>query len=316
MVHAVPGDLARGAALHLGGRAVEHDLALVDHDRARAHRLDLLEDVRREDDRAVAAELLDELAHLELLVRVESVGRLVEDEDARVVQQRLREAGAALVALRQRLERLAAHALEVHAADRALDAALRVGAAESARVRDEAEELLDRHVGVRGRALGQVAEGALGGDRVVGEADALELDGARGRLEEAGDHAHGGALARAVRPEEAEHLSRGDLEVDPAHRMDVSESLFEFPGDDSTGHRFTPKRQNAPREEGAILQNPPVPVAERHRTSGRPTARAPRRNPPIPRPRRTRIGTIWSATARSRQNAPSIAVTAQRNGLP
>ena len=90
-------------------RAVGDDAAAVDDDRARAGGVDLLEDVGREHDRLVAAELADQVAHLVLLVRVEAVGRLVHDQHLGIVDQRLREAGAVLVALGQRVDRLAQH---------------------------------------------------------------------------------------------------------------------------------------------------------------------------------------------------------------
>ena len=58
----------------------------------------------------------DQPAHLVFLVRVEAVGRLVEDQHLRVVQDRLREADAALEALGQGLDRLVQHPVELQAA--------------------------------------------------------------------------------------------------------------------------------------------------------------------------------------------------------
>ena len=49
----------------------------------------------------IAGELLDELPRFDDLLGVEAGGRLVEDEDVGVVDQRLREADALLVALRE-----------------------------------------------------------------------------------------------------------------------------------------------------------------------------------------------------------------------
>ena len=57
------------------------------------------------------------VAHLVLLVRIEAVGRLVEDQHLRVVQERLRQTDAALEALRQRLDDLLEHARERQARD-------------------------------------------------------------------------------------------------------------------------------------------------------------------------------------------------------
>ena len=76
-------------------------LALVDDDDALAGLRDLGQDVRAQDDRVIAGELLDQLARFDDLLRVEAGGRLVEDEDVRVVNQRLGEADALAVALRQ-----------------------------------------------------------------------------------------------------------------------------------------------------------------------------------------------------------------------
>ena len=55
----------------------------------------------------------DQRAHLVLLVRVEAVGRLVEDQHLGIVQDRLREADAPPIALRQRVDGLVEHALEM-----------------------------------------------------------------------------------------------------------------------------------------------------------------------------------------------------------
>ena len=88
----------------------------------------LLEDVGREDDGLLDGHVLDQVAHLVLLVRVEAVRRLVEDQHRRVVQERLREADALLVALGERVDRLAAHRDKVGEGDRALDWARRVAA--------------------------------------------------------------------------------------------------------------------------------------------------------------------------------------------
>ena len=83
----------------------------------RADRVDLLEDVRRDHDDLVLRDVADELAHLVLLVRIEPVGRLVENQHRRIVQDRLREADAAAKALGQRLDHLVQHTLEPEPCD-------------------------------------------------------------------------------------------------------------------------------------------------------------------------------------------------------
>ena len=91
--------------------------AAVDDDGARAGRVHFLEDVGREHDRLVLAQLADQLADLVLLVRVEAVGGLVQDQHLGVVDQRLREAGAVAVALGQGVDRLVQHRVEEAALD-------------------------------------------------------------------------------------------------------------------------------------------------------------------------------------------------------
>ena len=81
--------------------ALAHELAARDHDHALAERLDLGEDVAREEDRALAAEPAHQLADLDHLPRIEPDRRLVEDEDRRVAAERLREPDPLPVALRQ-----------------------------------------------------------------------------------------------------------------------------------------------------------------------------------------------------------------------
>ena len=71
---------------------------MVDDDHAVAHRLRLGEDVRAEDDRVLFAKLTDQAAHFDDLLRVKSDGRLVEDDERRVADQRRRDAHALLVA--------------------------------------------------------------------------------------------------------------------------------------------------------------------------------------------------------------------------
>ena len=71
---------------------VEGDLAPGDDDHPAADRLDLRHDVSREQDRMPIAQLADQGANLADLDRVEARGRLVEDQDVGVVDQRLGQA--------------------------------------------------------------------------------------------------------------------------------------------------------------------------------------------------------------------------------
>ena len=59
----------------------------------------------------------------------------------------------------------------------------------------------------------------------------------------AGDHPHGGGLAGAVGPEEAEHLAAAHVHVDPANGLDRAEALAQSAGlDQSVPHAGTVTR--------------------------------------------------------------------------
>ena len=82
------------------------DLAALDDQQAVAGLADLGEDVAGEQDRVLAAQRADGGAHLDDLHRVEAAGRLVEDQQLRLVHQRLGDADALAVAVRQAEDRL------------------------------------------------------------------------------------------------------------------------------------------------------------------------------------------------------------------
>ena len=95
-------DVAHAAELakQVGRRVAGLDAALVqDDDHARAGHFDLGEDVRGKQDRVLLAQVLDEVAHLADLVRIEADGRLVEDQQVGFGDEGFGEADALAVAL-------------------------------------------------------------------------------------------------------------------------------------------------------------------------------------------------------------------------
>src|SRR5262249_50751962 len=75
------------------------ELPLRDDDDSTAARLDLAQDVRGEQNGVLFSELADELAHLADLVRIEAGRRLVEHEERRLADERVRETDALAIAL-------------------------------------------------------------------------------------------------------------------------------------------------------------------------------------------------------------------------
>src|SRR5205814_141663 len=151
--------------------------------------------------------------------------RLVHDEDVGIVDQRLREAGAVAIALRQRVDRLVEHRVEKAQLYHALHGFPARLASEPAQLGGEIEKALHRHVGIGGGVLGQVADQALRLERRFDDVVAADRDPAGGGRHESRDHAHGGRLSRAVRAEEAEHFAALDGERNVVYRPPRAEGL-------------------------------------------------------------------------------------------
>ena len=96
-------DVANVAALraNLVERTVGDDATTRNDDGARAGGLHFLQVVGREKDRALFADLLQIVEKFGLFVRVEVARGLIQDEDRRVVDERLREADALTIAVRE-----------------------------------------------------------------------------------------------------------------------------------------------------------------------------------------------------------------------
>ena len=207
------------------GRRIRDNPAAGDDDRAGAHRIDLLQDMRRDHDRLLRRHLLDQAAHLVLLVRVQPVGRLVQHQHRRIVQQRLRQADPALEAFRQCLHRLQPHALQRRQAERVIDP---VGQFRPGKPRTRAQKRrkpINRHLRIGRRAFRQEPQHVPRGDAVVLHVVALDARGPGGRDHEPGQHPHGGRFPGAVRAEESQHLAAPHRERHVVHRREGAEAF-------------------------------------------------------------------------------------------
>ena len=200
------------AAFQLQRRAIGQQAALGNHHRAGTQRRDLFEDMSGNDHDLVARQPLNKLAHLMLLVGVEAVGGLIEDQHARVMQDRLGQANAALEALGQRLDALLQHLLQLHLLHRALHALLLLGTAKATYLGDKFKKTTHRHVAVARRTLRQITDLPLGLEGLGLNIAAEDARRAGGRREKAGKHLHGGGFAGPVGAEKAQHFPWLDLE--------------------------------------------------------------------------------------------------------
>ena len=151
------------------------------------------------------------------LVRVESVGGLVQDKHRRIVQQRLGQADAALETLGKRIDGLGQHIGDIGAFDCQADGGAAAPAGEPPHGGHKGEEGTGGHVAVKRRPFRQITEIAPGPDRVVGHIVAANRRAAFGRSEKPCDHLHRRGLAGTVGSEKAQNLAHADLEIHAVH---------------------------------------------------------------------------------------------------
>ena len=153
--------------------------------------------------------------------RVEAGERLVEHQHVRAVHQRGGELDALLVAEAELLYRVAAPVAQAEPGQPQVGRAVCVVGAHAVQL-GEVDQLVEHaHPRVEPALLGQVADPPAGAQRDRLAVHAY-LAGVRG--EHAEHDAHGGGLAGAVAPDEAEDLSGRDAEADVAAGHDVAEA--------------------------------------------------------------------------------------------
>ena len=205
---------ARTDPPHQGGGAVEGDDLAVVHDRdALAHRLRLLEVVGGQQHRGpLAVDFPHELPQGVAQLHVDPGGRLVEDQQARLVDQGLGHHQASLQAAGELVHRLLQVRTEIEALDQQLAPGLVGGVAVVAGV--EAQGVVDVEKVVDHDLLVHDADQAAGEAVVAAVVVAEDADLPGVDAGDAGDHVDGGALAGPVGAEQAEDFALLDEERD------------------------------------------------------------------------------------------------------
>ena len=194
----------------------------------------LVEVMRRQQDRQLGllAETANDLEQLLADARVEPDRRLVEKEDARRRDERAGELEptpltAAVAAHGPIDERRDAERVRQFG-----DACLRRARLDLPQARVDLEVTAPGKRAVDDRLLEHDAADATGGQRLAHDVEAADARGPAGRQDRGRQDADGRRLARAVRPEQPEHLAGADLEIDPGDGLDASgvdlAELFDF----------------------------------------------------------------------------------------
>jgi hypothetical protein len=210
----------------LGRLPAADDLAVGHHGHLVGEPLGLLDVVRRHQDRGAArAERVDQRPELGADLRVEPNGRLVEQQQRRVVHEPAREQQAAAHAAGELVDRVAPAPVEacqvkpaVHRGPHVLD---------PVEPREHGEVVLHRHVHVEVVELGDHTHLRPRLLRLAGQLVAQDGDPALVGPCLAGKQPHRRRLARAIRAEQAEADALWHLEVEAVHRGDRPEPLHD-----------------------------------------------------------------------------------------
>ena len=215
--------------------AVGADAASVDDDHARADGLDLGQDVRGEKHGVPATQGLDQAAHLEALDRVETAGRLVEDEHLGPRQQRHGEPRALTQPAREIPHEVAPSIRQAYLLQRLVDARRALSPGDRVEARLELEHLDDAVLAIQRDAFGQVADAPADLERVAQDVEAGDAHRAGTRRQVPGEDPHRGRLAGAVGPEETDDLPLRDLEGNVVERAQGAEGPREVGDGDQDG---------------------------------------------------------------------------------
>ena len=246
----------------------------MDHDAdAAAEGVRLLHRVRRQDHGAGLGDAGDEGPHVAAGLWVHARGRLVEEGDPRVRHHAHRHRQLALVPARVRLAHRARLLGEGHVRDGALDDAGDQAGRHAADLCEHGEVLAGRQVVDERIKLGAEADEGAAGLQVPRDGPAVDEAVARVARLDAGQHAHHGALAGPVGPQQAVHGALLHLERHPparprGRRVARAVCLGQAGGDD--GRRLLLARGVAldggqPPRQGRLLRPQPFLVLGRER---------------------------------------------------
>ena len=226
--------------------ALGPDAALVDDPDPVAEPLGLLHVVGRVEDRhALLLERGDAGEDRVAALGVDAHGRLVEHQQAGVVEQADADVEPALHAAREAVGAVAGPVGQVDDCQHLVHAPVELLAPEPLEAPEEAQVLAGGQVRVDGQVLGHVADGGLGVGRPDVHRPAGHDDLAAVAPEQAADHRDGGGLAGAVGPEQAVGLAGGDLEADAVDGGPLAVALAKVAADE---HR--PRRRGRPARGG------------------------------------------------------------------
>lgn len=217
------------------------------HDRdAVAEGVGLVQVVGGDEDRhAVRAQPADLVPHVRPTLRVQAGGRLVQEDDLRLVDDAEGDLDPATLATGVGLALAVGELGELEGLQGTYRPALRLGLRDAVQPGLEHQLLPTGGLVPGAAALGHIADAAAYLARVLAQVGAGDGGLAPVRLDEGRQHPQGGGLAGAVRAEEPEDLARRHVQVHPAYRVDglrlpTGPAAVRLAQPSGLNHRFSP----------------------------------------------------------------------------
>ena len=170
----------------------DFQMPLVDDGDIRGGRFHVRDDVRGEDDNPLAGQIREQIAEAHPLLGVQPHGRLVHDQQLRIVEQRLGDAHALAHSAGITAQRPAGGVAQVDQVQQVGNFPTGLFAAHALDGRHVFEELLGRKVGVDAEVLRQVAQHRAQRLRIFDHIPAVPQNGPLGGLGDGCQHAHQG----------------------------------------------------------------------------------------------------------------------------
>ncbi len=215
-------DLASRVLGQLSRAAPEKDLPACQDRHVAAGLADIFHDVGGEQHHPVGGQSHQQVAEADALLRVQPGGRLIHDQEARIVDKRLSDPHAPFHPAGEPLELTVSDLGQPHQVQHLGHPAAPLGrVSHPFQDRHVVHELARGQVGVEAELLRQVAEHGFDGDPagLGGDVIAANLHLPAGWIDDARQDAHQRRLARAVGPQQAEH-PRAQFQRDPIQSVD------------------------------------------------------------------------------------------------
>ena len=207
------------------GSAVREKLAVGEDGDTCGHGFHVGDDVRGENNDAFAGKFREKIAEADALFGIETGGGLVDDEELRIVEERLRDADALAHAAGIAAERALGDVSEIYEREEFRDAPAGSGGGDAFHGGEIVEEFDGAKIGVDAEVLRKVAEDGAKSVGIASNVGVVPEDAAGGGLRDGGEDAHESGFAGTVRAEEAENAGlQGKLNA--AKRLHATAIVF------------------------------------------------------------------------------------------